>query len=112
MSQPFIFDAHLDLWQDDRARAAQAGERRPPDAAWLRRAAILALLCIALAGPHWQRPAERVTVWIDDSLSMQTLEDGATRLDRGLHLVQMALPLHTVGHRHPAAVAAAMSVCP
>jgi hypothetical protein len=83
--------ASLDLWQDDRARAAQAGERRPADSAWIRRAAILALLCIALAGPHWQRPAERVTVWVDDSLSMQTLEDGETRLDRGLRLAQAAL---------------------
>lgn len=83
--------ASLDLWQDDGARAAQAGERRQPDPAWRRRAAILALLCIALAGPQWQRPAERVTVWVDDSLSMQTLEDGETRLDRGLGLAQAAL---------------------
>ncbi len=83
--------ASLDLWQDDRARAAQAGERRPPDSAWLRRAAILTLLCIALAGPQWQRPAARVTLWVDDSLSMQTVEDGETRLGRGLRLAQAAL---------------------
>lgn len=80
--------ASLELWQDERARAEQAGERRPPDAAWLRRAALLTLLCIALAGPRWQRPAERVTLWVDDSLSMQTLEDGESRLDRGLRLAQ------------------------
>ncbi len=83
--------ASLDLWQDDRARAAHAGKRRPPDTAWLRRAAILTLLCIALAGPQWLRPAARVTLWVDDSLSMQTVEDGATRLDRGLRLAQAAL---------------------
>lgn len=83
--------ASLDLWQDESARAAQAGERRPPDPAWLRRAAILSLLCIALAEPQWQRPAARVTLWVDDSLSMLTLEDGETRLDRGLRLAQAAL---------------------
>jgi hypothetical protein len=83
--------ANLELWQDDRARAVQAGQRRPADPAWLRRAAILSLLCLALAGPQWQRPNERVTLWIDDSLSMQTLEQGETRLDRGLRLAQAAL---------------------
>ncbi len=83
--------ANLDLWQDSRERAVQAGERRPPDPAWLRRAAILALLCVALAGPQWRRPAERVTVWVDDSLSMRTLENGESRLDRGLRLARAAL---------------------
>lgn len=83
--------ASLDLWHDERAVAAQAGTRRPRDRAWLRRAAIVTLLCLALAGPQWQRPAERVTVWVDDSLSMQTLEQGVTRLDRGLQLAQSAL---------------------
>lgn len=83
--------ASLELWQDERARAAQSGTRRPPDPAWLRRAAVLALFCVALAEPKWQRPAERVTLWIDDSLSMQTVEQGTTRLDRGLRLAQAAL---------------------
>lgn len=83
--------ANLDLWQDSRERAMQAGERRRPDPAWLRRASILALLCIALAGPQWRRPAERVTIWVDDSLSMQTIEAGESRLDRGLRLAQSAL---------------------
>jgi len=83
--------ANLELWRDSRERAVQAGERRPPDPAWLRRAAILALLCLALAGPQWRRSAEPVTVWVDDSLSMQTLEDGTSRLERGLRLAQAAL---------------------
>jgi hypothetical protein len=83
--------ASLDLWHDERALAARAGKLRPPDFAWLRRAAILTLLCLALAGPQWLRPAERVTLWIDDSLSMQTVEQGVTRLDRGLQLAQAAL---------------------
>ncbi len=111
--------ASLDLWQDDGARTAQAGERRQPDPAWLRRAAILALLCVALAGPQWQRPAERVTVWVDDSLSMQTLEDSETRLDRGLRLAQAALresavhdvivrPLSDPTRAYPSASAATM----
>jgi hypothetical protein len=83
--------ASLDLWRDERALAAHAGTLRPPDRAWLRRAAILTLLCLALAGPQWLQPTGRVTLWIDDSLSMQTVEQGVTRLDRGLQLAQAAL---------------------
>ena len=45
----------LDPWRDSSASANRAGERRRPDPAWIRRAAIAALLSLALAGPMLPR---------------------------------------------------------
>ena len=83
--------ASLDLWRDARLDAMQAGERRRADPAWIRRAIIAALLSLALAGPTLPRGGERVTLWVDDSLSMQTVQSGRTRLERGLDLAATAL---------------------
>jgi len=83
--------ASLDLWRDARLEAMQAGQRRRADPAWIRRAIIAALLSLALAGPTLPRGDERVTLWVDDSLSMQTVQSGGTRLERGLDLVATAL---------------------
>jgi hypothetical protein len=76
--------ASLALWRKAATIGPAAGERRPPDPAWRRRALIAALLSLALAGPHSEVAVERVTLWVDDSLSMLTQEDGTTRLARGL----------------------------
>jgi len=83
--------ASLDLWRDARLEAMQAGRRRRADPAWIRRAAIAVLLSLALAGPTLPRGGERVTLWVDDSLSMQTRQSGPTRLERGLDLAVTAL---------------------
>ena len=83
--------ASLDLWRDARLEAMQAGDRRRADPAWIRRAIIAASLSLALAGPTLPRGGERVTLWVDDSLSMQTRQSGRTRLERGLDLAATAL---------------------
>jgi Aerotolerance regulator N-terminal len=81
----------LDPWRDSSASANRAGERRRPDPAWIRRAAIAALLSLALAGPTLPRAVVPVTLWVDDSLSMLTEESGSSRLQRGLAQVAAAL---------------------
>jgi hypothetical protein len=83
--------ANLDLWRDARLEAMQAGRRRRADPAWIRRAIIAASLSLALAGPTLPRGGERVTLWVDDSLSMQARQSGETRLERGLELAATAL---------------------
>ena len=83
--------ANLDLWRDAGLESIQAGQRRRADPAWIRRAVIAALLSLALAGPTLRRGTERVTLWVDDSLSMQTVQSGRTRLERGLDLAATAL---------------------
>jgi hypothetical protein len=83
--------ASLDRWRDARLEAMQAGRRRRADPAWIRRAVVAALLSLALAGPTPPRSGERVTLWVDDSLSMQTRQSGRTRLERGLDLAATAL---------------------
>jgi hypothetical protein len=81
----------LELWRDAAASAAQAGPQRRPDPAWRRRAAIAVLLSLALAGPQWTTSAPRVTVWLDDSLSMHVADAEGTRLQQGIALAQQAL---------------------
>ncbi|MEO8309841.1 MAG: BatA domain-containing protein [Caldimonas sp.] len=76
--------SRLALWRDAQASRQAAGDHRPPDPAWRRRALLAALLSIALAGPQWSGPRVRVTLWIDDSLSMLTREAQTTRLAEGL----------------------------
>jgi len=83
--------ANLDLWRDARLEAMQAGDRRRADPAWIRRAVIAALLSLALAGPTLPRGGGRVTLWVDDSLSMQRVQSGRTRLERGLDLAATTL---------------------
>ena len=46
---------------------------------------------LALAGPSLDRSAARVTMWIDDSLSLSTVESGQTRLARALDEASAAL---------------------
>ena len=68
------------LWQDTPEVDSPGREQRPPDPAWRRRALITALLVIALSSPFAQREHAVLTVWIDESLSMLTVENGQTRL--------------------------------
>jgi hypothetical protein len=76
--------SRLALWRGSDASRPAPGSRRPPDPAWRRRALLAALLLIALAGPRWPEPRVRVTLWVDDSLSMLTRETSATRIAEGL----------------------------
>lgn len=81
----------LALWRKTATAGPSAGERRPPDPAWRRRALAAALLSVALAGPRSAAPVERITLWVDDSLSMLTREAGGTRLETGLAKVAAEL---------------------
>jgi hypothetical protein len=76
--------ASLALWRKAAVAGSSAGTRRPPDPAWRRRALAAALLAVALAGPRLVTPVERITLWVDDSLSMLTQESGGSRLETGL----------------------------
>jgi hypothetical protein len=76
--------SRLALWRGSAASSPAAGERRPPDPAWRRRALLAALLFIALAQPQWLQQRQAITLWVDDSLSMLTREAQGTRLAAGL----------------------------
>lgn len=76
--------ASLALWRKTTVAGSSVGTRRPPDPAWRRRALAAALLAVALAGPRFAAPVERITLWVDDSLSMLTQESGGSRLETGL----------------------------
>ncbi len=83
--------SRVKLWRLADASAPSAGERRPPDPAWRRRALLAALLFIALAGPQFPEQRTDITLWIDDSLSMLTREERGTRLTEGLAQVRLLL---------------------
>jgi hypothetical protein len=64
------------------ATGTQAGaEKRQPEPQWRRRALAVAFLIAALSGPYLKSESRILTVWIDDSLSLATLENGKTRLE-------------------------------
>jgi len=116
--------SHLGLWRGAAATGAATGERRPPDPAWRRRALLAALFVLALAGPQWSEQGVRITLWIDDSLSMLTREPQGTRLVQGWRLARSLLaevpnadvevrtlgdPWHSYGAPSDAAVAATIA---
>jgi len=68
------------LWQHATQEDAPGRTKKPPDAVWRRRALVVALLIAALANPYWKAESGLLTVWVDDSLSMQAVENGRTRL--------------------------------
>ena len=76
--------AHLGLWRGAAASPAAAGQRRPPDPAWRRRALLTALVLTALAEPQLPRQWPDITLWVDDSVSLLTREAQGTRLADGL----------------------------
>jgi hypothetical protein len=81
----------LMLWQRESSVTPAAGKDRPPDPVWRRRALLTALLFIALAGPQLAERRTRITLWVDDSISMLTRETGGTRLEEGIAQVRSAL---------------------
>jgi len=85
----------LFLWSALQRRSSRDGSPGKPDPRWVLRALISALLILALAKPQLQGTDEApVEVWIDDSLSMFTLEQGHSRLQTGLRQLQSYLREH------------------
>ena len=76
--------SHLGLWRGVAAHSPAAGQKQPPDPAWRRRALLAALMLLALAEPRLLLQQPAVTLWVDDSLSMLTLEAQGSRLAVGL----------------------------
>ncbi|MEX2495689.1 MAG: BatA domain-containing protein [Woeseia sp.] len=68
------------LWHSAPSADTGGRSRQPPDPAWRRRALIAALLALALAQPFWRSSHIPVTLWIDDSPGMHSLEAGHPRL--------------------------------
>ena len=87
-----ILVSALFLWPPP--TAAETTGRRPgkPDPRWRLRALVVMALILALAGPRLELAGEHIIeVWVDDSLSMQTLENGKTRLQTGFDKLYSAL---------------------
>jgi hypothetical protein len=81
----------LFLWRPA-AQGSAAGQRLArPDPLWRLRAGIVVCLLLALAGPRWQVQQPAIAIWLDDSLSMYTLEDGVSRLVVGIDKLLQAL---------------------
>ena len=99
----------LFLWPPGFRGDSAARKSRRPDPRWRLRALLVATILMALAGPELKTSTARtVDVWVDDSLSMQTVEHGETRLqtafgdlDRALSETGIAeIQLHSL--RNPA----------
>jgi hypothetical protein len=85
----------LFLWSGLQRRSSSDGSPGKPDPRWVLRALISSLLILALAKPQLQGTHEPpLEVWVDDSLSMFTLEQGHSRLQAGLLQLQSYLGEH------------------
>ena len=68
------------LWREHGSPEPRGHRQRPVDRRWRVRALAAFLLASALARPIWPGGGERVVdVWIDDSLSLATIENGSSR---------------------------------
>ncbi len=83
--------ASLMLWEANHETGQAADRAQYADPAWRRRALLVALLSAALAAPLLTVERMRVTVWLDDGLSMMTREqNGQQRWQLGMEQVQQA----------------------
>jgi hypothetical protein len=85
----------LFLWVGLQRQTPDKGSPGEPDPRWMLRALITGLLILMLAKPFLQDArGQPVEVWIDDSLSMFTLERSQTRIQAGLLQLQSYLDEH------------------
>lgn len=68
------------LWEQAASNEIAGSRRAEPEPAWRRRALAAALLIIALSGPYLSTETRVLSVWIDDSPSVFTIENGNSRL--------------------------------
>jgi hypothetical protein len=93
----------LFLWSSRRRHPDSDGLPGRPDRRWLLRSLIAALLILSLAQPVLQTEHMRsIEVWLDDSLSMYTVEGGQQRMqhamDQLLRYLVDANPTHIQVH--------------
>lgn len=89
----------LFLWSGMQRHSAEDGSPGKPDPRWILRALVSTLLILALAKPQLQdTQGVPVEVWIDDSLSMFTREQGNSRMQAGLRRLQSYLNEHKFSH--------------
>lgn len=68
------------LWEAASAPANNQAKLAQTDRIWWLRATLVACIALALAKPLWISPhGPTINVWLDDSLSMATIEDGQSR---------------------------------
>ncbi len=81
----------LFLWR--RAAPADTAGRilARADPQWRLRAASILCLLVALTGPRWRSQRPPIVVWVDDSLSLFTQEEGRSRLATGIDSLLPAL---------------------
>ena len=80
----------LFLWPQVSTTTEGSLHKKRADIIWWLRAAIVVALVIALANPlaNTRRP---ITVWVDDSISMYTVESGDTRMAHALRMLDEQL---------------------
>lgn len=90
---PEILVSCLLLWPTQKKSGETGSRTASADKIWLLRAFIGSALALALAGPGWLTVGQPpVHVWLDDSLSMGTVEEGGkNRLDSALQQLLAAL---------------------
>ena len=81
----------LFLWRSKSTEDDAGQSKRPPDSAWRRRAFFVTLLLVALASPIIDSEVDSVIVWIDNSPSMQVIENGETRRAAAERALDLAL---------------------
>jgi len=69
------------LWENSTTGQQAGEEKKQPEPEWRRRAFAVALMIVAVSGPYHKSESRLLTVWIDDSLSLATVENGSTRLE-------------------------------
>ncbi len=99
--------AALFLWRRIQTGGAAGNAPTKPDPRWRLRAVIATLLVLALSDPYREtKSGSPIEVWLDDSLSQFTREEGETRLQQGIdRLIQRvekerpaSLILHSLGN--------------
>ncbi len=80
----------LFLWPQASTTTEGSLHKKRADIIWWLRAAIVFALVIALSNPlaSTRRP---ITVWVDDSISMYTVENGDTRMAHALRILDEQL---------------------
>ncbi|MBV1959348.1 MAG: BatA domain-containing protein [Pseudomonadales bacterium] len=84
-NKPFTVSAGF-LWSgSSQGSSTPVNQHKVTDPMWWLRASVLALLILGLAAPSMRTTEQsKVTLWIDNSHSMFTVEEGVTRLHSGL----------------------------